>query len=140
MKNRVLFVVLILFVSIFFVGCNSEPINLEGSSWKLESYVNNLGHSVSPVSNTKMNLEFKDGRISGSSGCNSYFAKYTLEGKSLTFGLIGATKMHCTNPAVMEQETTFLSSLALIKTFKVEGNKLKLIDGNGKVLLTFNKA
>jgi len=140
MKNRVLFVVLIMFVSIFFIGCNSEPINLEGSSWKLESYVNNLGHSVSPVSNTKMNLEFKDERISGSSGCNSYFAKYTQNGNSLSFGLIGATKMYCTNPAVMEQETTFLSSLALIKTFKVEGNKLKLIDGNGKVLLTFTKA
>ena len=139
MKVRIIFVLLIMLVSILSIGCASQPINLEGSSWKLDSYISSIGHSVSPVSNTKMTLEFKDGRISGSSGCNSYFAKYTQDGNSLTFGLIGATKMYCTNPTVMEQESTYISSLESIKTFKVEGNILKLIDSNGKALLTFSK-
>jgi len=131
--------ILIIFIMIFSIGCTQQTINLENTSWKLESYLSSIDHIVSPISTTKLTLEFKDEKISGSAGCNNYFAKYKQEGSNLTFGLIGATKMYCTNPSVMEQETTYLSSLEATKKFKIEGDKLKLMDSNGKVLLTFTK-
>ncbi|KYC45013.1 MAG: META domain protein [Candidatus Methanofastidiosum methylothiophilum] len=142
MKSKEVLVFTIFVVSVFLVGCaspNQPPPNFEGTSWKLDTYLSNIEHVVSPITNTKVSLEFKDGRISGSSGCNTFFAKYTVEGKSMTFGLIGATKMNCTNPGVMEQEQTYLKRLESVKSYKLEGNKLSLIDNNGKTVLVFSK-
>ncbi|HNR43564.1 MAG TPA: META domain-containing protein [Methanofastidiosum sp.] len=133
-------IILLLLFLILFVGCTSQNVpNFEGTSWNMDTYLSNIGHLVSPVSSTKMTLEFKDGRISGSSGCNSFFAKYTVEKNSMSFGLIGATKMYCSNPGVMEQEQTYFMRLDSVETYKIEGDKLKLIDGNGKTVLIFSK-
>jgi heat shock protein HslJ len=122
------------------IGCtNQTPTNFEGTSWKLDTYLSTIDHIVSPMSSTELNLEFKDGRISGSSGCNSFFAKYTVEGKSMSFGLIGATKMYCSNQGVMEQEQTYLMRLESVKSYKIEGNKLSLVDTNGKTVLVYSK-
>lgn len=128
-----------LILIILWIGCTQQTINLDNTSWKLDSYRSSIDHIVSPISTTKLTLEFKDGKISGSAGCNSYFAKYTQEGSSLNFGLIGSTKMYCTNPSVMDQETTYFSSLKATNKFKIDGNKLILMDADGKVLLTFSK-
>lgn len=140
MKKRAVSLFLILLIPIFLVGCGNQVTpNLEGTSWKLNTYLNNSGHLVSPIANTKATLEFKDGRISGASGCNTFFANYTLNGKFISFGLIGSTKMACKNPGVMEQEKTYLNNLSLVKSYKFEGNKLILIDDKGKTILTYTK-
>jgi heat shock protein HslJ len=39
----------------------------------------------------------------------------------------------------MEQESTYLTLIESTKTYKVEGNKLKLMDNSGKVIFTFSK-
>jgi len=142
MKNKILLVGIVLFISILVSGCGTETttIDFEGTSWKLDSYLSSLNNLVSPIANTKMTLEFKDGRISGSSGCNSFFAKYTVEKNSLSFGLIGATKMNCTNQGVMQQEQTYFERLESVKSYKIQGNKLSLIDGDGKTVLVFSKS
>lgn len=140
MKNKLVLTVAIFLISVFLIGCgNQTPPNFEGTSWKLDTYLSSIDHLVSPMSSTKLTLEFKDGRISGSSGCNSFFAKYTVEDKSMSFGLIGATKMYCSNQGVMEQEQTYLMRLESVKTYKIEGNKLSLIDSNGKTVLVYSK-
>ena len=129
-----------IFLSFILIGCtNQTPPNFEGTSWKLDTYLSSIDHLVSPMSTTKLTLEFKDGRISGSSGCNSFFAKYTVEDKSMSFGLIGATKMYCSNQGVMEQEQTYFMRLESVKSYKIEGNKLSLIDSNGKTVLVYSK-
>lgn len=139
MKSAVFLTILIIFFISLGVCCVGQSPNLENTSWKLDSYLSSIGHIVSPISSAKITLEFKDGKISGSSGCNNYFAKYTTQGSSITFGLIGATKMHCTVPSIMEQESTYLTLIESTKTYKVEGNKLKLMDNSGKVIFTFSK-
>ena len=47
--------------------------------------------------------------------------------------------MACKNPGIMEQEKTYLNNLSLVKSYKLEGNKLSLIDDKGKTILTFTK-
>lgn len=140
MSKKIFLVCIISFISILVIGCTSQSTpNFEGTSWKLDTYLSSIDHLVSPTSSTNLTLEFKDGRISGLSGCNSFFAKYTVEGKSMSFGLIGATKMFCTNPGVMEQEQTYFMRLESVKSYKIEGNKLSLIDGNNKTVLVYSK-
>jgi len=141
MRQKIFSFGIVLLFLILVVGCTSQNVpNFEGTSWKMDTYLSNIGHLVSPVSSTNLTLEFKDGRISGSSGCNSFFAKYTVEKNSMSFGLIGATKMYCSNPGVMEQEQTYFMRLESVETYKIEGGKLKLIDGNGKTVLVFSKS
>ncbi len=146
MKHKVFLIISMLLILAMAVGCANkappkiETINFEGTSWKLDTYLSNLNNLVSPIANTKMTLEFEDERISGMSGCNSFFAKYTVEGQSMSFGLIGATKMNCSNVGVMEQEQTYFKRLESVKSYKVEGNKLTLLDGNGKTVLIFSKS
>jgi heat shock protein HslJ len=141
MRQKIFSFGIVLVFLILVVGCTSQNVtNFEGTSWKMDTYLSSIDHLVSPVSSTNLTLEFKDGRIYGSSGCNSFFAKYTVEKNSMSFGLIGATKMYCSNQGVMEQEQTYFMRLESVKTYKIEGGKLQLIDGNGKTVLVFSKS
>ena len=47
-----------------------------------------------------------DGRAYGNGGCNHWFAPYTLDGDTLTFGKVGSTRKLCAE-ALMEQERRF---------------------------------
>ena len=46
---------------------------LDGTSWKLFAY-----RKSKPLANTVVTLTFKDGKIHGSSGCNTYGGLYTI--------------------------------------------------------------
>ena len=115
------------------------PAPLVGTNWTLESF--HSGDSVSSViAGTTLTAVFsEDGRVSGSAGCNSYFAHYTSTGTSLSISGIGSTKMYCTTPGVMQQESTYLSSLGQVATFTIEGNRLSVSDAKGIPLLSFVK-
>ena len=56
--------ILIIILIILSIGCNQQTINLENTSWKLGSYLSSIDHIVSPMSTTKLTLEFKDEKIS----------------------------------------------------------------------------
>lgn len=69
-------------------GGNSE---LKGTSW---SGVHIAGDSI--PSGIEVTLTFgTDGRLTGSAGCNRYFADYEQNVSSLKLGSIGATKKMC---------------------------------------------
>ena len=79
---------------------------IEGTPWQLVSY------SQTPVlPNSEITLELADGRLSGSAGCNLYFADYKLKNGQLTVDKAGSTKKFCGEPGVMEQEITYLNLL-----------------------------
>jgi heat shock protein HslJ len=116
------------------------PEPLVGTTWTLDSVYS--GDAVSSViTGTTITAVFgEDGSITGSAGCNRYFASYHATGTSLTVGAVGSTKMHCTGPGVMEQEMTYLASLSRAAAFTITGNRLSLADANGSTLLSFTKA
>jgi heat shock protein HslJ len=113
------------------------PAPLVGTNWTLESF--HSGASVSSVmaGTTVTALFNEEGQVSGSAGCNSYFAHYTSTGTSLSISGIGSTKMYCTTPGVMQQESTYLSLLGQVATFTIEGNHMSVSDAKGKTLLSF---
>jgi heat shock protein HslJ len=115
------------------------PEPLVGTNWTLDSFHTNDAVS-SVLAGTTITAVFDDeGRVAGSAGCNRYFASYNVTGTSVSIGAIGSTKMHCSSPGVMPQESTYLASLSRATTFTITGDRLSLADEEGTTLLSFTR-
>ena len=71
-------------------------------------------------------------RVSGRASCNSYSAGVSGAGETLRIVSAVTTKMACALP-VMEQEQRFLAALGAAAAYRREGDRLLLVDGNGRV-------
>ncbi len=131
---------MILILFLLAAGCTGQAppdTRLGGTGWTLTGYVHN-GAPVQVLIGTTTTLEFgDDGRITGSAGCNHYFASYEVKGLSITVGPAGSTEMYCTAPGVMEQESTYLRLLGQVTSITVDGDRLTLEDANGTAILSF---
>ncbi len=77
-------------------------------------------------------VDAAEGRVSGSGGCNNYFASIEAsEAGSLTLGVIGSTQMACPEP-VSEIESRFLESLAGVTGYGFYFGQLVLDYQNGE--------
>jgi heat shock protein HslJ len=91
-----------------------------------------------PLPETSITAEFDDdGRVGGSSGCNSYSTSYTVDGNQIEFGeeMVG-TLMSCPDP-VMAQERAYLEALQDTATFEIVDDELTFINADGDVLASF---
>jgi heat shock protein HslJ len=115
-----------------------EP--LVGTTWTLESF--HTADAVSSVlAGTTITAVFgADGSVSGSAGCNRYFARYNVTGTTLSISSVGSTKMACGAPGVMQQEGNYLTLISQAKTVTINGNRLSLADAKGSTILSFAKA
>lgn len=118
----------------------SVPQPLTGTTWTLDSFY--AGDTVSSViAGSSLTAVFDGiGNVTGSAGCNSYFAHYQISASSLTLDPPGSTKKYCGEPGIMEQETTFLSLLSRTGSYTVSGDQLTLKDASDRPLLTFRAA
>ena len=96
-------VILLLFLS----ACGGSSIinPLNGTFWNLAAI-----NDTPVLVNTSVTVEFTDGKIGGSSGCNSYGGAYKVSGKKFTTDSIVMTLMACMDAGVMEQESAFLEN------------------------------
>ena len=80
-----------------------------------------------------------EGRVAGSGGCNRYFGPVTIEGSTIRFGDLGATRMACV-PALMDQEQKFFDALAATRSYRFDdpGNKLVFLGEDGTTLVRFS--
>lgn len=110
---------------------NDDP--LAGSSWQLVE-MGPEDNPVSPLPDTIVTAEFNNGQITGSTGCNSYFADYTAGADgSLELGEIGSTLIGCPEP-LMTQENDFLAALATASGYNLEGDRLMIAYENGRLV------
>jgi heat shock protein HslJ len=106
--------------------------DLAGSEWRPTQ----LGDAALPE-DSGLYLDFESGgRLSGHSGCNSFFGSYRLDDGTIEMGPFGATRMACEEPA-MARETSFLNALAAAATFERDGPRLTLRDEAGSPLILF---
>ena len=118
------------------VGCGSPGSALEQDKWSLISY-GAQGNSEQVLAGTEITAEFDSGKgqVSGSGGCNTYFASYEVDGKSLSLSDIAWTEMACLSPqGVMEQEQEVLALLAEARSFEVEDISLTITCADGSQL------
>ena len=114
-----------------------QPADLEGTLWKLDSFLNSQGELIGVLPNTEITMEFTIDGIGGSAGCNHYFASYEINGNSLIIGQIGSTLMACV-PDVMEQEAGYLAALESVASFRVADDRLEMMNGDGATVLAFS--
>jgi len=114
----------------------------QGEDWELTGYNNGQGGVVSPAAGTTITAVFgEDGQVTGSAGCNNYFASYTVSGAEISIGTAGSTRMSCETPeGVMEQESQYLTLLDDVATFERAPKTLTLRDAGGSILLTYTVA
>lgn len=97
-------------------------VDLGGHEWVLTE----LGHEHPLPEDIEISLLFQDDRVSGRSGCNSYFAGVTAQKPGeLAFNGMGATRMACPEP-VMDLEGRYLQSLAGASSYSFLAGRLVL--------------
>lgn len=103
----------------------AEPPSLAGTAWTIER----IG-GVAPVSGAAPTARFDPGgRVTGTTGCNRYFASWRVKGDVLDVAGLGGTRMACPGP-LMRQEARFQSLIAGSHVFRVEADGT-LVIGDG---------
>ena len=79
-------------------------------------------------------ITFENGKVSGNSGCNSFFGAYAVENGKLSFSQMGATARLC-GKAFMEVEGRFMAALQAARYAVREGDSMTLLDAEKKPLI-----
>ncbi len=82
-------------------------------------------------------IGFEEGRVHGASACNRYFASYRLSDESqLQFQAIGATRMMCSEAAMVLEEEYF-DALEQVESYQLRADQLTLFYEQGKSKMLF---
>jgi heat shock protein HslJ len=76
-------------------------------------------------------LSFTVTEVAGHGGCNGFGGSYQRSADRLTLGPMASTRMFC--PGAMEREYGYLTALAAVNRFRIEGRFL-MLSGPGGVL------
>jgi heat shock protein HslJ len=130
---------LTLFLALFLSACTpptEREIGLDGTHWKLQNM-----EDQQVLAGTTISLEFRDGQMEGSAGCNAYGAEYAIQARNgINFGSIERNLEACIEPAgVMQQEEQYLRTLWTATHYQAEEDRLTLLDEQGKVLLLYER-
>lgn len=107
---------------------------LAGPAWVAEEIA-----ALPVLSDHPATLEVQpDGSVSGKSGCNGFAGASTVQGDSIAFGALAATKMGCPEPQ-MEQEGRYFAALAASRRYLLEGDTLRLLDAGGATVVLYRR-
>jgi peptidoglycan/xylan/chitin deacetylase (PgdA/CDA1 family)/heat shock protein HslJ len=107
---------------------------LERTLWVLESY-GEPGNEGTVLGGTEITADFDgaEGQVSGSAGCNHYFASYKLKDHQLSISAVGSTEMWCGEPAgVMEQEQAYLAAIQAATSYQIHDGQLQVSLSDGR--------
>lgn len=106
--------------------------DLTGHVWLLTT----LGGNP-PLPHTTITMTFAAGKVSGSTGCNSYSASYKARIRTLRIeGSKVATTLIACPDAVAAQEKGFIAMLGDVRRYSVHREELTLRGATGKTLAT----
>ena len=110
---------------------------LAGTEWRLVSF-GPVGTETDVIAGTTITLKFgEDGRISGSTGCNSYGGTYQVRGDTVSFSRLVSTRRACLDQNANQQEQRFLAALEAGNRFRLSGNRLTILSDRGRNVLNF---
>lgn len=112
-------------------GCGGAPIELlTGREWVVEDIA---GAGLIDSSRVTVHVG-REGRVSGTGGCNRYTGQFELTGERLTVGPVAGTMMACAE-AVMNQEQRFYDALGKVDGFDIDETGALLLRGGGETLI-----
>lgn len=80
-----------------------------------------------------------DMRAGGRGGCNSWFAQAQVGEQSLALSAVAATRMACIDDTLSAQETAFFDVLAQTRFWRLDEDRLTLLDTAGAELAVLEK-
>jgi heat shock protein HslJ len=118
-------------------GLSTDQRALTGIDWRLAT-LGPVGAETGVVAGTTVTLKLgEDGRVSGSTGCNSYGGTYQVRGDNISFSRIVSTRRACLDQNANEQEHRFLSILETANRFRLASNRLTILSDRGRSVLNF---
>ena len=110
---------------------------LDDNAWAMVQYRNASGEMVGLLPDSLVTVEFKDGELGGTAGCNHYFGSYEAKDDKLTVGPMGMTEMWCEPAPLMDQEQAYLAAVGEVARFQITDGELTLFDSSGAELARF---
>ena len=111
---------------------SNDAAALNGTAWTLSALP---GRTLVPDS--QVTLQFANGTLQGTDGCNRYHGPYTADAEGFRLsGNLASTMMACPEP-LMQQATAFITALSQARAARMEGGQLGLLGASGVVLATF---
>ncbi len=106
---------------------------LMGKQWEL-TYLDGDENIVSPYPYIEFNADWT---ATGSGGCNTFNAKYVVQGSMLTITDLTQTQRAC-DQSVMDQENTYFDTLERVQSFSItntnNGRELEMLRNNSAIL------
>lgn len=137
-----IFMIFLVLSLVQLISCSSGKVNtgdsktpFENTYWKLTE-IDGKQVTVVEGMNEPHLIFAAEQQVTGSTGCNSLFGKYSTSKDNLTFSEISTTKMACTEPEISTVEINLLDVLKNAEGFKLSGKNLELYN-NGKLLARF---
>ena len=122
-------------------GEDSSP-SLDDTSWVLESF-GPQGATQALLADTEITAAFDglEATLTGSAGCNSYFADYAVEDRDLTPSSPAWTEKACQSPeGATEQERAYLGALGTVDRFDVDDTELRIFYSGGVLVFEVQEA
>lgn len=111
-------------------GTATTAPRLNGTTWIVSSIT-----GQATASSQRPTLAFNDGRVTGSTGCNTLSGAYTQNGDGVTFSPMAVTQMACDETA-MAQQTAFLAAVNKVSSATGDPSTVTLRDATGATVLT----
>lgn len=113
-----------------------KAAQIPGTSWTVTAYNNGTGGVESVALDSTLSIEFSDdGKISGSSGVNTYNGPYRVVEAAIMIGPLATTKMAGPDD-LMKQEAAFLKALESCASWSVTRGQLEMRDGGSATQIT----
>ena len=110
---------------------------LTGIDWRLVS-LGPAGSETDVVPGTTVTARFgEDGRVGGSTGCNTYSGSYEVRGDTISVGRLASTRRACLDQNANEQERSFLAALEAANRFRLSSDRLTIFSDRGRTVLNF---
>lgn len=108
---------------------------LAGTNWRLAS-LGPPGSETDVVAGTTVTANFgEDGRVGGSTGCNSYGGTYEVREDTISIARLVSTRRACLDQNANEQERRFLVALEAANRFRLSSNRLTIFAERGRTVL-----
>jgi heat shock protein HslJ len=125
-----------LLMAVALSACASTPPRPEGIEWRLEGWsLSSQRADAFPIT-----ARFADGSVAGRSAVNTYRGPANFSaGNTLAIGPIATTRMAGPEPA-MRAEHAYLQLLGDARQWRLDGDRLVLLDGKGNERLIYARA
>ncbi|MFD2112255.1 META domain-containing protein [Thiorhodococcus fuscus] len=113
---------------------------IENIAWQLVGYGTDDGFAKISTDAKPAYLRFQSGQMSGSTGCNQISGAYRNDSANLAFDMgMATTRKACSKP-LMLQERHVLAALSLVAAYRIEGDRLLMLDTEGNQVLELRAA